>query len=561
MLKQIISLTILLLSPIAATFARADWNIHPIVSDPSNLTGDQYVNPVIHADYSDPDVVASPDGKVFYMTASSFQCTPGLPILKSTDLVNWSLVNYALDAVPPSDFYDNEPRHGKGVWAPCIRFHDGDYYIYWGDPDFGIFMVKTDDPEKKWSDPVLVKKGKGLIDPSPLWDSDGKAYLANGWAASRAGFNSVITISEMAEDGTHTISNPKVVFDGNDGINHTVEGPKIYKRDGYYYLFAPAGGVAEGWQLVMRSKNIFGPYESKIVMAQGDSDINGPHQGGWVSDISGDNWFLHFQDKGAYGRIIHLNPMKWENGWPVIGNDIDKDGCGDPVRKWIKPSGSNKLSKSALKEIISENRKDNPLLYQWHSNYNDLFGFPIPDGMMRIYGDKVSEEFVNMWEVPNLWLKKFPAEKFSYIAKVRVSAKSTSEGASSGIIVMGWDYARLGIEKTGDSFTLKFNTCRDAEQNGKEATTTITTLPPSRIYAAGLYPNMELDIYLKIDVTSGGECNFSYSTNGKSFIKCGSFKARAGKWIGAKVGFYSIIPPSTTERGWIDIISAETLPE
>ena len=204
-----------------------------------------YHNPVIHADYSDPDVVASPDGKRFYMTASSFQCTPGLPILRSDDLVNWTLVNHALDSVPPTDFYGTSiPRHGKGVWAPCIRVHDGEYYIYWGDPDFGIFMTKTRNPEGKWSKPVLVRPGKGLIDPSPFWDEDGKAYLANGWAASRTGFNSVITISDMTPDGTMVTSQPRIVYDGNDGINHTVEGPKMYKKDGWYYLFAPAGGVA-----------------------------------------------------------------------------------------------------------------------------------------------------------------------------------------------------------------------------------------------------------------------------------------------------------------------------
>ena len=172
------------------------------VSNPKNLSmSDSYVNPVVHADYSDPDPVAAPDGKTFYMTASSFQCVPGLPILKSTDLVNWEIVNHALDSVPPTDFYSAGPMHGKGVWAPCFRYHDGRYYIYWGDPDFGIFMVSATDPEGEWSRPVLVRGGKGLIDPTPLWDDDGRAYLLNAWAASRAGFNSVLTISEMSPTG------------------------------------------------------------------------------------------------------------------------------------------------------------------------------------------------------------------------------------------------------------------------------------------------------------------------------------------------------------------------
>ena len=523
------------------------------VSDPANLKGTTYRNPVIAADYSDPDAVASPDGKTFYMTASSFQTTPGIPILKSTDLVNWRLVNYALPSVVPEEYYDSTTAHGKGVWAPCIRFHDGLYYIYWGDPDFGIYMITAENPEGEWSEPVLVKKGKGLIDPTPFWDVDGKAYLANGWAASRCGFNSVITVSELSSDGKRVISPARIVYDGNDGVNHTIEGPKLYRRGDWYYLMSPAGGVKEGWQLVMRSRNIYGPYESRIVMAQGKSDINGPHQGAWIETAAGEDWFLHFQDKEAYGRVIHLNPMKWEDGWPVIGDDKDGDGCGDPVKKWKKPA----LAADSGSADSLEHSKNPAPLYQWHSNYNDFFGFPIPDGLMRIYGHKLSEEFANFWEVPNLWLQKFPAEAFSVTAKVRISAKSTSEGVSSGIIVMGWDYARLGLEKRGDRFDVVMTECRDAEQKGREESRKIAEIDPTRTYSAGLYPNLECDLWLRVETEKGGVSTFSYSSDGKNFIKAGSFTARAGKWIGAKVGFYSVAPYGVSERGWIDVMESD----
>lgn len=519
-----------------------------LVSNPANLSGKEYTNPVIHADYSDPDAVATPDGKTFYMTASSFSDAPGLPILKSNDLVNWTLVNYALDAVPPTEYYDAAPRHGKGVWAPCIRYHDGEYYIYWGDPDFGIYMIKTSDPEGRWSEPLLVKGGRGMIDPSPFWDEDGKAYLSNGWAASRAGFNSILTLSEMTPHGTKVISQPRIIFDGNDGVNHTVEGTKMYRKGDYYYLFAPAGGVATGWQLVMRSKNIYGPYESKIVMVQGDTDINGPHQGAWVSAPDGSDWFLHFQDKAAYGRVIHLNPMTWVDGWPVIGIDKDGDGCGNPVKKYKKPI----LAKADKSE-------DTPMLYQWHANYRDMYGFPSDNAMMRLYGHRVSKDFVNMWEVPNLWLQKFPAEQFSMTSKVRISAKSSSEGVSSGIIVMGWDYARLGLKKTGDKFEIQFISCTDAEQGGREVVNDLGSIAPTRTYDAGNYPNLECDIWLKVNVAKGGICTFAYSTDGKKYTVAGKFTARAGKWIGAKIGFYSITPDNIADRGWIDVISSDTV--
>lgn len=256
------------------TWAGAQEISRTWVADKGNGT---YQNPVLYADYSDPDVCAAGDD--FYMTASSFNCIPGLPILHSRDLVNWSLVNYALPVQEPKEFFD-KAQHGKGVWAPAIRFHKGEFYIYWGDPDYGIYMIKTRDPKGSWSKPVLVKAGKGMIDPTPLWDEDGKVYLIHAYAGSRSGVNSILVICELNAEGTEVISDPVMVFDGNDGKNHTVEGPKLYKRNGYYYIFAPAGGVATGWQLVLRSKNIYGPYESKIVMAQGKTTINGPHQGG-----------------------------------------------------------------------------------------------------------------------------------------------------------------------------------------------------------------------------------------------------------------------------------------
>ena len=520
-----------------------------MVSNPANLKGREYVNPIIHADYSDPDVVASPDGKTFYMTASSFQSAPGLPILKSHDLVNWAIVNYALPDVPPVDYYQAAPRHGKGVWAPCIREHDGRYYIYWGDPDFGVYMVSTDNPEGAWSEPTLVIPGKGLIDPSPLWDKDGKVYLANGWAASRCGFNSVITLWELTPDGKKAVGTPRIIYDGNDGVNHTVEGPKFYRKGDWYYMFAPAGGVATGWQLVMRSRNIEGPYEAKIVMAQGKSDINGPHQGAWVTDSESKDWFLHFQDKDLYGRVIHLNPMVWREDWPVIGNDTDGDGCGDPVRRWTKPVGS--VIQGALP---LQHSTDASALFQWHADYKPEYGFPLPEGMMRVYGHRTEGVDINLWDVPNLWLQKFPAEEFTVTSRVRVSAKSLSEGATSGIVVMGRDYARLGLLKKGDAFVLQYAVNHDADNGGKEMVKDITELKPTRVYAAGLMPNLECDVWLRVTVKRDGNCMLSYSTDGRKFKDAGRFTARVGKWIGAKLGYYSVTPGGVTERGWIDVV-------
>lgn len=507
-----------------------------------------YRNPIIHADYSDPDVCVV--GKDYYMTASSFQCTPGLPILHSNDLVNWTIVNYALKELSPNAFYDS-PQHGKGVWAPSIRYHEGIYYIYWGDPDFGIYMIKTDDPLGEWEKPVLVKAGKGMIDPTPLWDDDGKVYLVHAWAGSRAKLNSILTVCEMNAAGTAVISSPVLVYDGNDGVNHTLEGPKFYKRNGYYYILAPAGGVANGWQLALRSKNVYGPYESRIVMRQGNSPINGPHQGAWVETPYGESWFIHFQDKGVYGRVIHLNPMKWADGWPVIGIDEDGDGCGTPILKGKKPVADKSYPVISPQESDEFNTRFWGLQWEWHANYQDVFGFPTESGYARIYSHILSDDFRNCWEVPNLLLQKFPAESFTATTKLKVSAKT--DGQSSGLIVMGADYCRIALEKQGDSFLLKQVICREAEAGSKEEETLVVSLPPARVYEAGLFPNAELDVFLRVRVTAGGKCHFAYSLDGKSFTDIPhSFQARQGKWIGAKVGLFSVAPHGA-ERGWVDV--------
>lgn len=525
--------------------AMAQYRSEVWVSDEGN---GMYRNPVLHADYSDPDVCAV--GEDYFLTASSFNCTPGLPILHSKDLVNWKIVNYALKKVEPVEYY-NEARHGKGVWAPSIRFHEGVFYIYWGDPDFGIFMVKTRDPYGEWDAPVLVKAGKGMIDPCPLWDDDGRVYLAHAWAGSRAKFNSVLTVCEMNKEGTAVISDPVLVFDGNDGVNHTIEGAKFYKRNGFYYLFAPAGGVVSGWQLVMRSKDVYGPYEARIVMAQGKTDINGPHQGGWVDTPAGESWFLHFQDKGAYGRVLHLNPMKWVNDWPVIGVDKDGDGCGDPVSRYRKPKiGKTYPIETPVESDEFDTRKLG-LQWEWHANYQDVFGFTTNMGYVRIYGHELSPHFKNFWEVPNLLMQKFPAEEFTATAKLKVSAKD--DGQLSGLIIMGWDYSWIGVEKQGEKFLLKQAVCKDAEQGNLEQVSTLAVLEPSRKFEAGLFPNYEREIYIRVHVDKGAYCRFSYSLDGKKFTEAGTlFKARQGKWIGAKVGMFSVTPHGK-ERGWVDV--------
>lgn len=516
------------------------------VWSPDNGDG-TYTNPVINADYSDPDVCVVGDD--YYMTASSFNCIPGLPILHSKDLVNWEIIGHAITELTPHEEFD-KPSHGNGVWAPSIRYHEGMFYIYWGDPDYGVFRVTATDPAGEWSKPVCIIEGKGMIDTTPLWDDDGRCYLVNGWANSRSRFASVLTVRELDKDGLKAISNPVIVFDGNGTENRTCEGPKFYKRNGWYWIMCPAGGVPTGFQLAMRSKSPYGPYESMKVLDQGKSVINGPHQGAWIHTALGEDWFMHFQDKECYGRVVHLQPVTWKDNWPVMGKVPAKGYCGEPVITYRKPSTKGKVDVVNPVESDEFNSPKLGLQWQWHANYDQKFGMPTAFGTFRLYTHKVSKEFKNMWEVPNLLLQKTPADKFTATTKLRFTSKDDNQ--MGGLIVMGHDYFALMLKRVKDEFLLQLVTCKSADKGTPEQVKTIATLKPTEKDKIDYQPAIHKDIYLRVNVADG-ECNFAYSLNGKKYTAVeGNFKIKEGKWIGAKVGLAAIEPAGKTNRGWID---------
>lgn len=517
----------------------------------SDLKNGTYKNPVLFSDYSDPDACMTPEGD-FLLTASSFNYAPGLPILHSRDLVNWTFVNHALPSVEPDSCF-RKPQYGKGVWAPSIRYHKGTYYIYWGDPDYGIYRIKTKNPYGRWDAPELVEAGKGMIDPTPLWDDDGRVYLIHAYAASRSGINSMLVIKELNAEGNKVISDPVMVFDGNDGTNHTIEGPKLYKRDGYYYIFAPAGGVVYGWQIVLRSKNIYGPYESKIVMRQGNTEINGPHQGAWVTTKEGEDWFLHFQDRGAYGRILHLNPMHWKDGWPVIGVDKDGDGCGEPVLTYKKPKTGSESPIATPAESDEFNTPDLGLQWQWSANPHQGYGYPTTQGYYRMYAQPMAKGSTDLHTSPALLTQKFPAEEFTATMKMKMTAKQ--EGEQAGLAVMGSDYSYLALKKQGKQFLLIQTISKtDSTGNTQMMTSEIASIPVKYLKMPGVADNQWQEVTFRVVVSKGAVCRFYYSTDGKNYKKAGeAFQAKKELWTGAKLAVFCLTPLQKGLRGWSDI--------
>lgn len=503
------------------------------VADNGNGT---YKNPILNADYSDPDAIRVGDD--FYLVSSSFEDIPGLPILHSKDLVNWSIIGHALKRQPPFEHF-SIPQHGNGVWAPSLRYHKGEFYLYYPDPDFGIYLTKAKNAAGPWSEPVLVEAGKGLIDPCPLWDDNGNVYLVHAFAGSRAGIKSIITVKKLNTEGTKVLDAGVIVYDGHEK-DPTIEGPKFYKRGGYYYIFAPAGGVSTGWQLALRSKNIYGPYERKVVMDEGKSTINGPHQGAWVNTQTGEDWFLHFQDKEAYGRVVHLQPMKWVNDWPIIGADADGDGKGEPVLNYKKPNVGKTWPIQTPPDSDEFDGTELGRQWQWQANAKGTWAF-LNAGSLRLYSDKLPDSARNLWEAPNVLLQKFPCETFMATVKLNFQPNTKLATEKSGLTVMGVSYANLAVKNTKEGNYLVYTYCKDAAKGKIETEKTI-----QRIQSA--------TIYLRVKVTAGAKCRFSYSENGQNFTDVPeTFTAEVGKWIGAKLGLFCTRTTQINDSGYADI--------
>ena len=490
----------------------------------ADLGHGSYRNPILHADYSDPDAIRVGDD--YWMTSSSFSHVPGLPILHSKDLVNWRLVNHALPRLVPAEVFAT-PQHGKGVWAPALRHHAGKFWIYYPDPDFGIYVITATDPAGKWSEPVLVKGGRGLIDPCPLWDDDGRLYLIHGWARSRAMVGNVLTLLELNQDGTQVIDDFGYIINGDRLPNYrTLEGPKLMKRDGWYYVFAPAGGVATGWQSVFRSKNIRGPYEDRIVLAQGRTPINGPHQGALVDTPAGEEWFLHFQDKEAYGRIVHLQPVVWKDGWPLMGTGVTTGAAqGEPVLTHAKPT----LPPQPIAVPPTSDDFAAPTLglqWQWQANPGERwFSLTVQPGALRLFAQPEPKPG-NLYDAPNLLMQKFPALEFTATTELMLDA-ARGDGASAGLIVFGFDYAWIGLKRVDGTLALVHAVRRDASKGEPQQETIVAR-------------NVRGPVSVRVTVREGGKCAFSYSLDGNTYVEvAGEFTAREARWVGAKVGVFA----------------------
>lgn len=471
----------------------------------------KYNNPVILQDFSDPDVIRRNDN--FYMVASSFNHVPGVPVLKSKNLVDWKIIGYVFEELPFERFKD--VFHGEGAWAPSIRYYNGLYYVVIPFPDEGIYVSSCTNIEKgDWSKPWCLISGKGLIDPCPIW-KDGKCYLVIGFAKSRIGFNSCLGLYEVSNDLKTKISDTyTIIYDGHN-MNPTIEGPKFNERNGWIYIMAPAGSVKTGWQVCLRSKNIYGPYEPKIVLMQNDSPVNGPHQGALI-ELKNDNWaFIHFQDKKCYGRITHLQPVKWVNDWPLCGEVKDELLSGTPVLKheYLIDKKSN------YKIPTSDDFTSDSLSLIWQTPANKVNGwYRLDDGLVLncYYHNKQAYNSLNL--TPNLFLTKLAYDSFNVQSLCEINL--VNDGDEIGLCYMGSKYAYICVKRINKENHLQVK--------------------------VGEFNN-DIDYVIFDSIYKNNEIKFMMKYLGPDTYRLGfndvlikeEFTALPGRWIGGKIGIYA----------------------
>ena len=415
-------------------------------------------------------------------------------------------------------------------------------------------MLKAKDPLGDWSEPVLVLPGKGYIDPCPVWNEDGTAYVVHGYAKSRIGFKSILGVFQITPDGEHSISDDVFLYDGTK-TNPTIEGPKVYKRNGYFYIFAPAGGVKTGWQTVLRSKNLYGPYEEKIVMHQGSSDINGPHQGGLVDTPSGEEWFIHFQDAGVYGRITHMQPVVWKNDWPVIGKDVEGIDCGEPQHTYPVPDCyTTNVEPLFLKASDDFSSAGLGLQWQWLANSKpDFYSLSERPEALRLYSiNPTKKTNPVLWDCANVLTQKLVCPSFT--ADFELDISGLQNGCQAGILMIGGEYSALAFRKTTDGLKLVYFESetkkekvqiKDTNTNDRKIEQILWELPLSPDTTAAV---------LRIHFGEDKVCQMLYKLENKVEFAKVPFSSipQDHTWVGAKTGIFSTALESSNNHSFAD---------
>ena len=417
---------------------------------PDNGDG-TFTNPLMWGDWPDPDIIRVDDD--FYFISTSMHYVPGSPIATSKDLVNWKMVGYAVDRYDEDERYDmqNGQLYLNGSWANTIRYNNGKFYVGFCTPyglgtETGHFSIgEADKPEGPWKRTIFPEY---LYDPGLFFDDNGKVYVVHGQGK--------LLITELNSDVRSVKGKPVEIWNKRFENSQTfgkrfgMEGAHMYKINGKYYITCPAGGT-EGWQVCLRSDSIYGPYEHKIIVDDNSSyPPNGLHQGGMVQLKNGDWWFIIMQDRGPIGRVPCLMPVKWEDGWPMLGTE------GKDVITYPKPNVGKTYP--VMVPATSDEFKGKKLGLQWQWNHNpDDTKWTLTErpGYMRLKASQAK----SLKEARNTLTQRVQGP--SSEGSVLVDITGLKDGNVAGFGVFQFPYAYVAVQQEGAD--RKIVMCNDGE--------------------------------------------------------------------------------------------------
>jgi beta-xylosidase len=456
-----------------------------------------YTNPVISADFPDPDVIQV--GDAYYMVTTTMFIFPGVTILKSYDLVNWEYCSNAVSRFDFSTCYnlDGCSRYGHGQWATSLKYNNGKFYLLFITLNEGGFLCSATKPEGPWE---IKKLPRGFYDPGLFFDEDGRIYVAHGY--------SKISITEL-DNNFAPKEKDSLVYKGD--IRNGLEGTHVYKFNGYYYLYCTYGGL-DGIQVALRSKNIYGPYEQKVVIMD---TIHGPtfgiHQGALVKTKTGEWWTMLFVDSGPFGRFPFLQPVTWVEGWPMVGVD------GKSVLTYKKPN----VGKSyPIKVLPTSDEFDNTKLgMQWGWNHNpDSAKWSLSEkpGYLRLKTVKVVDSLQKAVNTLTQRMFSYYSDTLPTIGSTKLDFTNMREGDIAGLAIFQDPYSFIGVKKVnGKNYVIMVN-------NGKLIDSAAINSSSVYLRATAIYGSGAAHYFDGKGTPGTGTASFSYTLDNKVFTKLGN---------------------------------------
>lgn len=500
----------------AADPAWGDW---PAWGDAGDGT---YRNPVLPADYSDVDCIRV--GRDYYAISSTFQYSPGVVVLRSNDLVNWTIVGHVvqdLRAIGPELNWDRMSRYGRGIWAGAIRHHAGKFWVYFGTPDEGYFMSNATDAAGPWTPLRRVLGGPGWDDCCPFWDDDGQGYLVGTHFAD--GYKTWLW--RLTTDGGAVVPESAVLL--NQGERR--EANKLYKIDGvYYHLFSEWRQGVGRYVMMQRSQHIAGPYTEKRQLSGAQRAVMEPNQGGLVQTERGDWYFLTHHGTGAWeGRCLSLLPVTWVDGWPLLGA-VGADALGTFVWRGRKPVPSTAVVRPQTGDDFAAPR----LGPQWEWNYqprDERWSLRERPGYLRLRAFKPLRPD-DLKAVGNV-LTQRAFRTTRNVATAVFELNGLVEGQIAGLGHFAKDSSSLSVRRDGGKFVLEFTHDRS-----------VTAGPALAATRVWLRSSWGLD----------GVSRYAYSVDGRKFEEFGApYRLTWGSYRGDRLALFTF--STGAEDGYVDI--------